>query len=102
MSLVMHLKHMSFSLLAWIAEHPLKNHGHVAHQIYGIIVDDYLPGKIEIFFRTRFLGRLRGRYRASLIQNMSCFLCFFALRPASGSLPWLASQGGNGTLRRSQ
>ena len=101
-SLLMHFQHMSFRFLPRIAKNPLKNHGDVAHQIDGIIVDDYLPGKIDIFFRTRFLGGLRDRYRASIIQNVSRFSCFFALRPASDAPPSLPTHGGNANIRRSQ
>src|SRR5262249_10705969 len=93
---------MSFGFLARIAEDPLKDHGDVAHQIHRIIVDHYLPGKIEILLRARFLGGFCRRYSAGLIQDMSRSLCFFLLRPASDSPPSLATHVGNANIRRSQ
>ena len=93
---------MPFRFFARIAKNPLKDHRDVAHQIHGIIVDDYLPGKVEIFFRARFLGRLRGRYGANLIQNVSRSSCIFALRPASNAPPSLATHAGNANIRRCQ
>src|SRR5438552_5010807 len=51
---MMHFQHVSLCFLARIAEDPLENHGHIAHQIYRIVVDHHLPRKIELFFQTRF------------------------------------------------
>lgn len=64
-SFMMHFEHMSFRLLTRIAEDPLEDHGHVAHQIYRVVVHHHLPRKIEIFFRTGLFfdgGLINGRW----------------------------------------
>src|ERR1051326_7950851 len=52
---VMHLQHVSFCFFAGITEDALENHGHITHEIDRIVVHHHLPGKIELFFRARFL-----------------------------------------------
>src|SRR5205807_8519506 len=68
---VMHFQHMSFCSLARIAEDPLENHGHVAHQIYWVVVHYNLPWKIKIFFRTGLFldGGLINCRRSRIFPN---------------------------------
>ena len=58
---------MSLCFVARITEDALENHRYVAHQIYRIIVDHYVPRQIERLFRTRFFFNRRransGRLR---------------------------------------
>ena len=56
---VMHFQHVFLRFVARITEDALENHGHVTHQIHRVIMDDHLPRKIDLFFRTRFLFNRR-------------------------------------------
>src|SRR5215470_14377763 len=58
----MHFQHVSLRFIAWVTEDALENHGYVTHQIHRVIVHDNVPGKIELFFRTRFFF---DRWRAN-------------------------------------
>src|SRR5437870_3274768 len=101
----MDFQHMSLCLLAWITEHALKDHGHITHQVHRIVMDYYLPRKIEIFFRTRlfFDRRLRGRYGPRLlVRRMSEPLHFFNLRHALSVPPWPATHAEKANIRRLQ
>ena len=102
---VMHFQHVSLCFFARIAEDPLENHGHIAHQVHWIVMDYYLPRKIEIFFRTRlfFDRRLRGRYGPRLlVRSMSEPLHFFNLRHALSVPPWPATHAEKANIRRLQ
>ena len=51
---LMHFEHMLLCFFARITKHALKNHCHICHQIHWIIMNDDLPGHIELFFTARF------------------------------------------------
>src|SRR6266498_2597761 len=55
-----------------IAEDALENHGHIAHQIHGIVVHDHLPWKVKFFFRTSLFldGGLINCRRSRIFPNM--------------------------------
>jgi hypothetical protein len=99
---VMHFQHVSLCFFARIAEDPLENHGHIAHQIHRIVMDYYLPRKIEIFFRTRlfFDRRLRRRYSSGLLVCDTTDLV--DLCQASAVPPWLATHAEKANIRRLQ
>jgi hypothetical protein len=65
-SLMMHFQHVSFRLLARIAENALKNHCHIRHQIDGVIVHHHLPRHIDIFLGIRLFFNRRIRHRRAL------------------------------------
>src|SRR6476661_6036225 len=52
--LVMDLQHMLLGFGFGESKNPLKNHGHVAHQIHGIIVYDNVPRSSERRLNLRF------------------------------------------------
>src|SRR5581483_4982118 len=96
----MHFKHMFLGFLAGITKYPLKNHRYIAHEIYGIIMDNDLPWKIEVFFGVGFAGGFRSCYNAGLAQNTSGSFCMHALSAAFDSMPSLATHEGNANIRR--
>src|SRR6266498_851475 len=69
---MMHLEHVSFRFFTRIAEDALENHGHIAHQIHGIVVHDHLPWKVKFFFRTSLFldGGLINCRRSRIFPNM--------------------------------
>src|SRR5439155_17636374 len=102
---VMHFQHVSLCFLARIAEDPLENHGHIAHQIYGIVVDHHLPGNVKIFFGTRFFfdgGLHRRNSSHQLVRGMSCSFHSFDLQQAHAGLPWPATHAENANIPRPQ
>ena len=55
---MVNFEHVSFSFFARITENALKNHCHVGHKIYRVIVNNHLPRHVEILarFGLRFGG----------------------------------------------
>ena len=90
---------MCRSAFSRVTKHPLKDHRDVAHQIDGIIVHDDLPGKIVLFFRTRFL---LDRRRANSGCCLTVWLCDFGNSRSATSGVSARAHGKNANIRRSQ